>query len=315
MTTQAASNAFTQVAAGRDSARAEDVNKQQKIGWVPRSSDAGGYEMNEQAFRLPVTGNREKGPEALDIAGIDLVYATSRGPVEALKDLSFQVREGEFVSVLGPSGCGKSTLLKLASGLLTPTSGSIDLAGTRVTGPRREVGIVFQQPTLLPWKTVLDNVLVPIRAMGLNVKASKERARELLTMVKLDRFTNHYPHELSGGMQQRVGIARGLIHDPTLLLMDEPFAALDAMTRETMMAELQRIWSSTHKSVLFITHSIPEAVFLSDRVVVLSPRPGRVMKIMDIDLPRPRTMDTMASPRFVQMANELRQCFQDMEAL
>jgi NitT/TauT family transport system ATP-binding protein len=250
---------------------------------------------------------------ALSVRNLDLVYASSRGPVQALQDLSFDVEEGAFVSVLGPSGCGKSTLLKLACGLLRPSAGGLELAGRPIAGPRPEVGIVFQQPTLLPWKTVLDNVLVPVRAMGGDVGAARERALGLLRMVRLDNFARHYPHELSGGMQQRVGIARALVHDPALLLMDEPFAALDAMTRENMMVELQRIWSTTGKSVLFITHSIPEAVFLSDRVVVMSPRPGRVLQTMEIDLPRPRTIETMGSPRFAALSNELRHVFARME--
>ena len=250
---------------------------------------------------------------SLSVRGLDLTYASSRGPVQALQQLSFEVPPGAFVSVLGPSGCGKSTLLKLASGLLRPGAGQIELSGSPVTGPRREVGIVFQQPTLLPWKNVLENVLVPVRAMRGDVPAARERALALLRMVKLDAFARHHPHELSGGMQQRVGIVRALVHDPALLLMDEPFAALDAMTRENMMVELQRIWSTTGKSVLFITHSIPEAVFLSDRVVVLSPRPGRVLQTMEIDLPRPRTLETMGSPRFAALAGALRGTFARME--
>jgi NitT/TauT family transport system ATP-binding protein len=250
---------------------------------------------------------------SLEVRGLDLVYASTRGPVKALSGLSFDVEAGAFVSVLGPSGCGKSTLLKLASGLLKPTSGRIELSGRAIDGPRCEVGIVFQQPTLLPWKTVLENALVPVRAMRGDIAAAIARARELLRMVKLDAFAGHYPHELSGGMQQRVGIARALVHDPALLLMDEPFAALDAMTRENMMVELQRIWAGTGKSVLFITHSIPEAVFLSDRVVVMSPRPGRVLRTLEIDLPRPRTIDTMGTARFAELCNELRHDFMRME--
>ena len=248
----------------------------------------------------------------LNIDAVDLTYATSRGPLEALKALSFDVAAGEFVSILGPSGCGKSTLLKLVTGLINPTAGTIRLAGDPVRGPRREVGIVFQQPTLLPWKTVIENVLVPIRAMGMDVGAKRGVALELLDMMKLGKFARHYPSELSGGMQQRVGIARCLIHDPTLLLMDEPFAALDALTRESMLDELQRIWMTTGKSVLFITHSIPEAVYLSDRIIVLSPRPGRVLHTLNVDLPRPRTLDTMSDPRFATLSRQLRQIFQEM---
>ncbi|MBR1256357.1 ABC transporter ATP-binding protein [Bradyrhizobium sp. AUGA SZCCT0240] len=259
------------------------------------------------------SGNVSAPSSPLNIEQVDLTYSTSRGPLEAIKSLSFDVAPGEFVSILGPSGCGKSTLLKLVTGLLPPTAGTITLAGDRVRGPRREVGIVFQQPTLLPWKTVIENVLVPIRAMGMDIAPKRTVALELLDMMKLGKFAQHYPSELSGGMQQRVGIARGLIHDPALLLMDEPFAALDALTRELMMDELQRIWMATKKSVLFITHSIPEAVYLSDRIIVLSPRPGRVLQIVSIDLPRPRTVDTMSDPRFATLSKQLRQIFQLMQ--
>ena len=247
--------------------------------------------------------------DRLAIEGVRLVYETSRGPLTALEGLDFGLRDREFVSVLGPSGCGKSTLLKLVTGLLRPTSGHITLAGAEVTGPRPDVGIVFQQPTLLPWRNVLNNVLAPIRARGADVAAYREKALALLELVGLAAFARHYPHELSGGMQQRVGIARGLVHDPTLLLMDEPFAALDAMTRETMMDELQRIWMSTPKSVLFITHSIPEAVYLSDRILVMGPRPGRIIEMVTVDLPRPRNLETMADPRFNEITTHLRALF------
>ena len=211
--------------------------------------------------------------------------------------------------MLGPSGCGKSTLLKIVAGLLRPTSGSVTLMRQEIRGPRRDVGMVFQQPTLLPWQTVLDNVLLPVRTLGLDAASGRARALALLELVGLADFAGHYPFELSGGMQQRVGIARGLVHEPNLLLMDEPFAALDAMSREFMMGELQRIWMAAGKSVVFITHSIPEAVFLSDRVVVLSRRPGRVIREMAIDLPRPRTLETMAMPEFAKYTHELRALF------
>jgi NitT/TauT family transport system ATP-binding protein len=248
----------------------------------------------------------------LAIEGVSLVYETSRGPLTALDKLTFGLAAGEFVSVLGPSGSGKSTLLKLVTGLLRPTSGRITLAGADVIGPRPDVGIVFQQPTLLPWRNVLNNVLVPIRAMGRPVADYRDTALGLLKLVGLSEFARHSPHELSGGMQQRVGIARGLVHDPELLLMDEPFAALDAMTRETMMDELQRIWMTAEKSVLFITHSIPEAVYLSDRIIVLSARPGHVIETVQVPLPRPRTLDSMADPRFVALTNHLRNIFRTM---
>jgi NitT/TauT family transport system ATP-binding protein len=247
----------------------------------------------------------------LGFEDVALVYRTSRGPLTALEKLSFQVRPAEFVAVLGPSGCGKSTLLKLASGLLSPTGGRILLDGQPVSGPRADVGIVFQQPTLLPWKTVFQNVLVPVRAMGRPADEHAPRADELLRLVGLERFRDHYPNELSGGMQQRVALARGLIHDPALLLMDEPFAALDAMTRERMMVELQSIWASTRKSVLFITHSIQEAVFLADRILVMSGRPGRVVEEVTVDLPRPRRIDALSDPQFAALTNHLRALFGD----
>lgn len=241
-----------------------------------------------------------------------VTYSSSRGPVTALEGLSATLGQGEFLSVLGPSGCGKSTLLKVVSGLLKPSGGSVTLRGTPITGPRPDVGIVFQQPTLLPWQTTLDNVLLPIRTLGLDLEAGRAKALELLKLVGLAKFSSHYPGELSGGMQQRVGIARGLIHDPALLLMDEPFAALDAMTREHMMMELQRIWMAAGKSVMFITHSIPEAVFLSDRIVVLSARPGRTIREFEVDLPRPRTLETMAEKPFAEHCNALRALFTDL---
>jgi len=240
---------------------------------------------------------------------LEVTYRSSRGPTKALEHFSTTLAKGEFLSILGPSGCGKSTLLKVAAGLLMPSSGVVELDGRPITGPRRDVGIVFQQATLLPWRTVLDNVMLPIRTLGMDAQAGLARARDLLRLMGLESFEKHYPHELSGGMQQRVGIARGLVHDPSLLLMDEPFAALDAMTREHMMVELQRIWMEARKSVVFITHSIPEAVFLSTRVLVLSPRPARIIKDIAIDLPLPRTQETLASARFGELCGELRAMF------
>jgi NitT/TauT family transport system ATP-binding protein len=250
----------------------------------------------------------------LEVDSVSLTYRTTRGPLQALSGLSFGLAEGEFVSVLGPSGCGKSSLLRLVTGLLPPSQGEIRLAGTRVEGPRQDVGIVFQSATLLPWKTVLDNVLVPARARGRVTPAQREAARQWLRAVGLEGFEGHYPDELSGGMQQRVGIARAMLTDPRLLLMDEPFAALDAMTREAMMDELLRVWSGTGKTVLFITHSIPEAVYLSDRVLVMGPRPGTVVEELVIDLPRPRTPATMADPRYAALGVRLRDRFRAMPA-
>ncbi len=248
-------------------------------------------------------------PDVLDADGVSLVYRTMREPIRALEDFSLRIGFGEFVAIIGPSGCGKSTFLKLASGLLRPSAGRMVLAGTPIVGPRRDVGVVFQQPTLLPWKTVLDNVLVPSRALGLDRVMSGRRAHELLVLTGLEDFAKNYPAELSGGMQQRVALARSLVHDPAVLLMDEPFGALDAMTREHMAVELQRLWMRTGKSVVFITHSIPEAVFLADRVVVLSPRPARVLDVVTVPLPRPRGLTTMAEREFSELCNGLRRMF------
>jgi len=246
---------------------------------------------------------------SLSLRDLAVTYKTSRGPLPALGPISFDVADGEFVAILGPSGCGKSTLLKILSGLLRPSGGQSLIGGSVIDKPRPDVGIVFQQPTLLPWKTVRENVLVPVRVLSLYSEAYSRKCDELLEMVRLSAFANHYPHELSGGMQQRVAIARGLIHEPNLLLMDEPFAALDALTREQMTLELQSIWNNTRKSVIFITHSIPEAVFLADRIVVLSPRPGQIVHTEVVDLPRPRGLETMTSATFVGACDRLRRFF------
>lgn len=245
----------------------------------------------------------------LSLRDVSLSYPSRRGPVLALDGFNLEVEPSSFVSVLGPSGCGKSTLVKLVSGLLAPTTGTIAFDGVAATGTRDDVGVAFQQAALLPWKTALENVLLPIRLTGKPVQAAMPRAQALLELVGLEGFRDRYPYELSGGMQQRVAVARSLIRDPSILVMDEPFAALDAMTRENMMIELQRIWLETSPSVLFITHSIQEAVFLSDRVIVMSGRPGKVVRDVTIDLPRPRDVHTLAEPRFVELTNELRDMF------
>ncbi|WP_442595214.1 ABC transporter ATP-binding protein [Parapusillimonas sp. JC17] len=250
----------------------------------------------------------------LQIEGLSVVYESPRGILRAVDELSMHVNEREFVAVLGPSGCGKSTLLKIVSGLLAPSKGTVSLDGSEITGPRSDVGIVFQQPVLLPWKTVLDNVLVPIRALRQPEKAYMDQAMSLLKLVGLADFAKHYPHELSGGMQQRVGIARGLVHNPRLLLMDEPFAALDAMTRDQMAEELQTIWLETDKAVLFITHSIQEAVFLADRVLVLSPRPAKVIDNVKIDLPRPRNDTVISTQAYAEVCAYLRRHFSAPES-
>jgi len=245
----------------------------------------------------------------LEAREVTLVYRTKRGGIEALADLTLKIHTGEFVSILGPSGCGKSTFLKIASGLLPPTRGTVFLNGAPVTRPSPNVGVVFQKPTLMPWKTVLQNTLVAAQSLHLDLGKSQQTALDYLRLVGLGKFVHNYPYELSGGMQQRVGIVRGLVHDPDVLLMDEPFGALDAMTREHMILELQKLWMAAKKSVVFITHSIPEAVFLSDRVIVLSERPGRVVKEAGVKIPRPRDIATMASPEFGSLCKDLREHF------
>jgi NitT/TauT family transport system ATP-binding protein len=234
----------------------------------------------------------------IEARGVSKIYQSKDGPVESLKPLDFAIKEGEFVSVVGPSGCGKSTLLKMVAGLLPISGGSLTLAGKPIKGPQKDVGIVFQSAVLLPWRSVEDNILLQAEMRHLPKAASKDRARQLMEMAGLKGFEGKYPWQLSGGMQQRASICRALLHDPSVLLMDEPFGALDAMTREKMNLELQRIWMASKKTVMLITHSIPEAIFLSDRVIVMSERPGSIAAVYDIDLPRPRTLDMMASPEF-----------------
>lgn len=249
--------------------------------------------------------------DLVEVAGASKTYRTvSQTDIAALEPTRLLVKEGEFVGVVGPSGCGKTTLLNLVAGLLQPTTGEVRFRGTRMTGPSREIGVVFQRPVLLPWRRIIDNVLLPVEVMGLTPKAKyAERARELLALVGLAGFEHTYPQELSGGMQQRAAIARALVYDTALLLMDEPFAALDALTREEMNMELLRIWQLTGKTIVFVTHNIPEAVLLSDRIVVMTPRPGRVREIIDVDLPRPRSLSLMGDRRFGELADHIRSLF------
>jgi NitT/TauT family transport system ATP-binding protein len=242
------------------------------------------------------------------LSDLSVVYGTRDGrSLTALERISTQVQEREFCVIVGPSGCGKSTLLKVLAGLVRHDAGSASIGGQPVGEPREDIGFVFQSATLLPWLSILDNVMLPIRVQRrADERRHLDRARELLSLVGLEDFAQRYPSELSGGMQQRVGMARALIHDPQLLLMDEPFGALDAMTREAMNAELQRIWLLQPKTVLFVTHSISEAVFLADRVLVMSARPGRIVADIPIDLPRPRQVATIDSARFVEYSSEVR---------
>ena len=252
----------------------------------------------------------------ISVSGLNKVYRTREGAdIQALSNVNFDIREGEFITVVGPSGCGKSTLLKILAGILRRTSGAVALRSQPIDGPSRDVGVVFQAPVLLPWRTVLENVMLPVDIQKRDQVEFTGRARALLRMVGLENFERKYPNELSGGMQQRVGITRALVHDPALLLMDEPFGALDAMTREAMNLELLRIWTESRKTVLLVTHSIPEAVYLADRVIVMSPRPGRITEIIDIDLPRPRPLEIINSESFGRHVMAIRRHFQSLSAL
>ncbi|EON15309.1 ABC transporter ATP-binding protein [Pandoraea sp. SD6-2] len=227
--------------------------------------------------------------------------------IVALKDVNYHAEPGQLVSVVGPSGCGKSTLLRILAGIERATSGQVQIAGRESVGPSKFTGIVFQAAVLLPWRTVLENVLLPSEIQKRDLGAARRLALEYLDLVGLRGFASKYPNELSGGMQQRVGIARALVHSPTLLLMDEPFGALDAMTRETMNLELLRIREQTGAAIMLVTHSVPEAVFLGDRVVVMSPRPGRITKTIDIDLPRQRDLKMINSEPFGTYVSDIRE--------
>ena len=242
----------------------------------------------------------------LEFAGIHKNYETRDGTVHALDGISFKVAKGDFVSIVGPSGCGKSTLLKILLGVVPLSGGEIFIAGKPAKGPQRGVGMVFQTAALPPWRRIIDNVLLPIEVLGLPRRHYVQKARDLLAAGRASAFERKFPNELSGGMQQRVSICRALIHDPEILLMDEPFGALDALTREVMQAELLRIWTETRKTVLFVTHSIDEAVLLSNRVIVMSARPGRIARDMLIDLPRPRGPESRSLPAFQEQARTLR---------
>jgi NitT/TauT family transport system ATP-binding protein len=245
-------------------------------------------------------------PSAISIRSLRKSYPSRRGRIEALRDVSFEMKHGEFVSVVGPSGCGKSTILKLIAGIVPKSGGAILIDDQPVKGPTAKVGVVFQSPVLLPWRTVYDNVMLPVDVRRQAREERSEAAFALIGLVGLEGFENRYPFELSGGMQQRVAICRALINDPSILLMDEPFGALDAMTREHMNLELQRIWMERRKTVFLITHSIPEAVFLSDRVIIMTSRPGTVDEIVEIDLPRPRELDMISDERFGRYAKHIR---------
>jgi NitT/TauT family transport system ATP-binding protein len=242
-------------------------------------------------------------------------YRSRGGPIQALGAVDLGIEDSEFISIVGPSGCGKSTLLMIMRGLTTASTGSVRIGDRKVTGPYTDLGIVFQQDTLLDWRNVLQNVMLQADIRGLPRPAMEKRTRALLAMVGLEGFEAMYPHELSGGMRQRVSICRALLHDPVLLLMDEPFGALDALTRDQLNIDLLRIWQETRKTVVFVTHSVSEAVFLSDRVIIMSARPGRVEDIVRIDLPRPRPLSIRRTPAFAEYSDRINRVFEALGVL
>jgi len=251
----------------------------------------------------------------ISIDNVSKQFKTRAGTIDALSAVDFQVRRGEFISVIGPSGCGKSTLLMLLAGLDAASTGTITVGSQRVQGPTPNIGIVFQQDALLEWRTALSNILLQAEIRKLDQAAAKQRARELLAMVGLENFGDAYPHELSGGMRQRVSICRGILHDPPLLLMDEPFGALDALTRDQMQVDLLRLWINRGMTILFVTHSMSEAVFLSDRIVVMSPRPGRIERIIDVKLERPRRLAVRETPEFNHYLQQVTGIFKTLGVL
>lgn len=257
----------------------------------------------------PRTGSTAgTGPAAaVRLADVSVRFRSKKRDVTAIGDVSLDVAPGEFVAIVGPSGCGKSTLLKLVAGLLTASSGEVLLGGEQVTGPRHDIGYVFQRAALLEWRSALRNILLQAEIRHMEPASARERADDLIRMTGLTGFEDAYPHELSGGMQQRVALCRALLHEPPVLLMDEPFGALDALTREQMNTELNRIWRTTGTTVLLVTHSISEAVYLADRVVVMSPRPGTVTEVIEVGLPAERDYsETLGRPEFRAAAAHIR---------
>jgi NitT/TauT family transport system ATP-binding protein len=251
----------------------------------------------------------------VEVADVSKTFGSGTGAVQALDGIDLTIGEGEFVSLIGPSGCGKSTLLRLIGDLTTPTAGRILVNGKPARQGRldRDYGMVFQSPVLMDWRTIQANIELPLEIMGYSKEERTRRSTDLLRLVELEGFGARRPWQLSGGMQQRVAIARALAFDPKLLLMDEPFGALDEMTRERMNLELMGIWNRTKTTVVFVTHSIPEAVFLSTRVVVMSARPGRITKVVDIDLPQPRTADARETERYFELVTEVREALRSHE--
>jgi NitT/TauT family transport system ATP-binding protein len=253
------------------------------------------------AIRRPAV---EALPALIEIRGLSARYTSHLGELDALETVSLDVHQGEFICLVGPSGCGKSTLLRIVAGLIAPSAGEVRLDGTPQLEPNRKIGLVFQQPTLLPWRSVRGNVALPLQMAGVNT--TNQQVTDLLALVGLLDFADEYPANLSGGMAQRAAIARALAQSPEVLLLDEPFGALDALTREYMAGELLRIWEQTHRTVLMVTHNVEEAALLADRVVVLSPRPGRVVDIVTVPLPRPRCLSLLGTPQLQAIAQQLR---------
>ena len=252
----------------------------------------------------------------VSIKTVNKVFGERQNQTIALQDVSLDIQPGEFISLIGPSGCGKSTLLRVVGDLIQPSTGTIMVNGKPAHQARldRDYGMVFQSPVLFEWRSVQANVELPLEVLKINKAEREKRASDMLALVELSKFTNHYPWQLSGGMQQRVAIARALAFKPAILLMDEPFGALDEITRERMNDELLNIWARTKTTIIFVTHSIPEAVFLSTRIVVMSPRPGRITKLIDIDLPQPRNIETRESKRFFELATEVREALRSGES-
>jgi NitT/TauT family transport system ATP-binding protein len=248
-------------------------------------------------------------PAAISVESVSKLFGHDEQRVTALDNIDLAIGAGEFVAIVGPSGCGKSTLLRIIAGILPTTTGAVTVNDMPVTGPVTGLGIVFQNPVLLEWRNILDNVLMQIELRSLGRASYLDRARQLLIAVGLSEFADRYPRQLSGGMRQRAAIVRALIHDPPLLLMDEPFGALDALTREQMRIDLEELWLKTRKTVLFVTHSIDEAVLLADRVIVMSPRPGRIEQTIEIGLPRPRGLDARKLPAFLQATERITNLF------
>ena len=273
--------------------------------------DLGGADGDAAGGRAvePGSGSVSVARTAVELAGVAKTYRRRGVETHALASVDLAIREGEFLAMVGPSGCGKSTLLRLVAGLHLASAGEVRIGGRVVDRPQTALGIVFQSPVLLDWRDALDNVLVQVELRGLDPSAYRERALELLDQVGLRDFADRYPHELSGGMRQRVAIARALIHDAPLLLMDEPFGALDALTREQMRLDLEALWLATRKTVLFITHSVDEAVLLADRVVVMTPRPGRIERVLDIGIARPRGLAARRDAAFAEATQQITDLF------